>query len=79
MEDLSDLQAELGTGVTLLSDPLGRAVDAYGVRDPRGVPKDPLARPATFHVDRSGVLRDRWLAAAYRQRPDPEEILAALR
>lgn len=79
MEDLRELQEEVGPGVTILSDPLGEAVRAFGMLDERGVPRDPLARAGTFHVDRDGILRHRWVADAYRERPDPDEVVAALR
>lgn len=63
----------------ILSDPGAAAVDAFGMRDPRGIPVSPLARAGTFLVDRDGVVRHSWLGDSYRERTPPDEILARLR
>jgi peroxiredoxin len=73
--DLQALQAKLGDGVTLLSDPQGAAVDRFGMRGPRlGI-----ARAGLFHIASDGVVLQGWLPASYRHWPDPAAILAALR
>ncbi len=74
-EDLEDLQESLGTAVTLLADPDGVAVEAFGVMDPDPIPPQPLARSATFFIDQEGVVRYRWLPRDYRNRPAPDDIL----
>jgi peroxiredoxin len=73
-DELTDLQEELGQGVTLLADPSGHAVRAFGVYD-----RFDLARAATFLIDRGGRIRYRWLADNYRKRPDPDDVLAKAR
>jgi peroxiredoxin len=78
-EELADLQAALGDGVTVVADPTGEAVDAWHMRDPTPVPPRPMARAGTFLVDPKGVVRSHWLKAAYHERPEPDEILALLR
>lgn len=77
-ETLEELQAELGLAVTLLSDPEGEALGAFGMRDPAGVPHENTARAATFVIDRQGRVSRRWLAANYRKRPSADEILRHL-
>ncbi len=72
--ELAALQEDLGTGVTLLSDPDAEAVAAFGVLEKFGLP-----RAATFLIDREGRVRHRWLAENYRKRPSPEGILAKAR
>lgn len=71
---LEALQVRLGDGVTLLSDPEGKAVRAFGVLE-----KFSLPRPASFLLDREGRVTYRWLAENYRRRPPPDEILARAR
>ena len=78
-EKLQDLQEELGLGVTLLSDAEGEAIAIFGMTDPMGMPEPTVARSGTFLIDRKGSVRRRWLTTNYRQRPDPDEILAAAR
>lgn len=74
-EDLADLQEDLGTGVTLLSDPGGVAVSAFGMMDSRM----DIARSGSFLLDRQGRVKYRWLTDNYRERPAPDEILAKAR
>lgn len=73
-EKLTSLQADLGAGVTLLSDPDRKAVAAFGVLD-----KFDLPRAASFLLDREGRVSYRWLAENYRKRPLPDEILKKAR
>jgi len=78
-DDLADLQADLGDAVTLLADPEGQAVEAFGMIDPSPFPPRTLARSGTYYVDRNGQISARWLPESYRSRPDPDEVVAALR
>jgi peroxiredoxin len=71
---LAPLQEKLGDGVTLLADPEGKAVSAFGMLEGNG-----LARAATFLLDREGRVSHRWLTENYRKRPSPEDILAKAR
>lgn len=74
VEKLTSLQEDLGQGVTLLSDPEGVAIRAFGMSERFG-----LARAGSFLLDREGRVSYRWLSENYRKRPDPEEILAKAR
>lgn len=62
----------------LLSDPDHRVIDRYGLfnhEDPRG---REIAHPATYIVDREGVVRYAFVEANYRVRPENADILAEL-
>ena len=61
--------------MTLLADPDGVAVKAFGLMDPDPIPPRPLARSATYFIDREGVVRYRWFPKDYRTRPVPGDIL----
>ena len=78
-DDLSALQERLGTGVTLLADPVGEAVEAFGVLDPGPFPQRRIARSASFLVDGEGRILRRWTGSSYRQRPAPDEVLNEIR
>ena len=78
-EKLTDLQERLGDKVTLLSDPDGKAVEAFGMIDPGSMPKKGMARSGTFLLERDGTVRHSWIAETYRSRPTPDEILDRLR
>ena len=43
--------------------------------DPNSIPPRPVARSATFFIDREGVVRYRWLPKDYRNRPSARDIL----
>jgi peroxiredoxin len=77
-DTLRELQAELGLAVTLLSDPEGEALGAFGMRDPAGIPHKDTARAGTFLIDRQGRVARYWLPSNYRSRPSVDEILRHL-
>ncbi len=63
----------------LLSDPDHAVIDRYGLfnhEDPRG---REIAHPATFVIDRDGVVRYRFVEVDYRVRPTNEDVLQVLR
>jgi peroxiredoxin len=62
-------------GFVFLSDPGHRVIDRYGLLNPdgRGWP-----HPATFVIDRQGVVRWRFVEVDYRVRASNEQILEAL-
>lgn len=76
---LEELQEEIGKGVTIVSDALGTATREFGMIDPMGLPKRPLARSGSFLIDHEGKVSARWLPSAYRLRPPVDDILARLR
>jgi peroxiredoxin Q/BCP len=66
-----------GFAFALLSDPQGRAMDAFGVRHEKaGLQGEDVARPATF-VLAGGAVRWRNLTENWRARPHADEVLAA--
>ena len=87
VDDPEDLQrmvdriSEDGTGppdFPFLTDPGHAVIDRYGLfndADPRG---RQITHPATFIIDRDGVVRWRFVEVDYRVRPSNEEILEAL-
>lgn len=74
VEKLTTLQEDLGAGVTLLSDPDGVAIAAFGMSERFG-----LARAGSFLLDRNGRVSYRWLAENYRKRVSPDAILEKAR
>ena len=76
---LAELQEDLGEGITLLADPEGKAIVAFGMLDPSPVPPKPMARAGVFLISREGMIEQRWLPDRYHERADPDEILRALR
>ena len=63
----------------LLSDSDFAAIDAYDVRHPGGGMEGDIARPATFIIDRSGIIVWRDLTENWRIRVNPERLLTELR
>jgi peroxiredoxin len=59
----------------LLSDPDHSVIDRYGILNPdsRGLP-----HPATYVIDKEGIVRWRSVNVDYRFRPKAEEVLKAL-
>ena len=57
-------------------DPSAAMVGDYGVYD---VLNDGLAAPATFVIDKSGVIRWKYVAASYYDRPPTTEVLSQVK
>lgn len=73
------LAADLGLAYDLLSDTKLTVIDAYGVRHRgAGIDGQDIARPATFIIDRHGVISWRSLTNNWRIRVRPERILDEL-
>jgi peroxiredoxin len=64
----------LGLTFPLLSDRDRLAVESFGVEDV----ENGVAWPAVFVLEPGGTVRWRSLSDDYRNRPTPEDILAAL-
>ena len=60
----------------LLGDPEMKTIEAYNARDP-GNPR--IARPMTYIIDESGVIRWKFLDVRVGNRIDPDKILAELK
>jgi len=61
--------------IVFLSDPDHRVIDRYGLYNPagRGWP-----HPATFVIDRQGIVRWKFVETDFRVRASNEQILKAL-
>jgi len=69
--------ADLGLDFRILSDPDLQVIDRYDLRH-AGAPGGDIARPASFLIDRSGIVRWRDITENYRIRPHPAVILGEL-
>jgi peroxiredoxin len=67
-----------GIRFPLLVDPDSQTIDRYGVRDPIPEANGPVARPALFIVDRSGIVRFAHIGEAPDDRPALGAVLLAL-
>ena len=65
---------------SLLSDPGGRTVDAYGLRDPAyaGKETDGVPRPAVYVIDMTGRVAWAKVESDYKKRPTSGDVRAAL-
>ncbi len=61
-----------------LSDPDHAVIDRYGLFNPDAPPNRPVPHPATYVIDKRGVVRYRFVEVDYRVRPSNEDVLAAL-
>jgi peroxiredoxin len=70
--------AEDGThpGMLLLSDPEHTVIDRYGILNPDS---NGLPHPATYVIDKEGIVRWKFLEVDYRIRPTNEQVLEALK
>lgn len=71
-------EEKLGFDVTLLSDAGRQVISQYGLMHPKGHGGEDIARPATFIVDKEGVVHWVRVAQNFMVRPAPEEVLEAL-
>ncbi len=61
-----------------LSDPGHSVIGRYGLFNPDDPRGRQITHPATFIIDREGVVRWRFVEVDYRVRPGNQEILQAL-
>jgi len=80
-KDLQKISGKIsGNGVNpnliLLSDAGHKVIDRYGLLNPesRGLP-----HPATYVIDKKGIVRWKTVNVDYRVRPENEQILEALK
>ena len=80
LSDVSNVIARRYSLVYQLDDDLQAIYQRFGVDlvEHNGDDSFELPVPATYVIDRFGVIRDAFLHADYTQRARPEEILAAL-
>ncbi len=62
----------------LLSDPDHAVIDRYGLLNQQDPEARPIPHPTVFVIDRSGIVRWKFIEIDYRIRPTNEQILAAL-
>ncbi len=62
-----------------LSDPDHRVIDRYGILNPNGGRRGPLPHPATYVIDKAGVVRWLDVQTDYKIRPTNAMILDALK
>ena len=63
----------------MLSDPDHAVIDRYGLFNENAPPNRPLPHPATYVIDKDGVVRYRFVEVDYRMRPTNEDILEVLK
>lgn len=66
-------------GYTMLADPNGDINEELGIRDPQypvGSAQFGVPRPIIYILDRSGMIRARYMEPTYRTRPDLDVVLA---
>ncbi len=64
--------------VPILADPAHAVSATYGVAFQQQIHTEWSNRPASFVIDRRGILRYAHRANVYNDRPTPEELLQAL-
>jgi peroxiredoxin len=62
----------------LLSDPDHAVIGRYGLLNQQDPEARPIPHPTVFVIDRSGIVRWKFIEINYRIRPTNEMILAAL-
>lgn len=61
-----------------LTDPDHRVIDRYGLLNDADLRGRQIPHPATYVIDKEGVVRWKFLEVDYRVRPSNEEVFAAL-
>ena len=78
MVDRISADDNLAPQFPFLTDPDHQVIDRYGLfnaDDPRG---RQLTHPATYVIDREGIVRWKFVEVDYRVRPGNQDVLAAL-
>ena len=65
--------------LVMLSDPDHAVIDRYGLFKEDSPPNRPLPHPATYVIDKEGIVRYRFVETDYTMRPANEDILEALK
>lgn len=69
---------EQSIGYTMLADPNGDINEELGIRDPQypvGSAAFGVPRPTLYIIDRSGMVRARYMEPTFRTRPDLDVVL----
>lgn len=80
VQDLGKISGKISnngvhSNLLLLSDPGHTVIDRYGLLNPES---NGLPHPATYVIDKEGIVRWKTVNVDYRQRPENEQILKAL-
>jgi peroxiredoxin len=63
----------------MLRDGGHAVIDRYGIYNPESSDSRPIPHPTTLVIDREGLVRWRVTETNYQLRPEPEQIIEALR
>lgn len=78
VEELAGFAKEEKIDYAMLADPAGEINKSLGIRDhqyPVGSAAFGVPRPVLYVIDRSNVVRLRYMEPTYRTRPDPDVVL----
>ena len=78
MVDRISADDQLAPPFPFLTDDGHRVIDRYGLFNPDDPRGRQIAHPATYVVDREGIVRWKFVEVDYTARPGNEEVLAAL-
>ncbi len=57
----------------MLSDPDHKVIDLYGLLNDKA--KRPIPHPATYVIDRQGIVRWRFVEVDYTKRPSNDDVM----
>ncbi len=70
---LDKIQDKPGLDFPFLSDPDHRVIDRYGLLNEKS--KRAIPHPATYVIDRQGIVRWKFIEVDYKVRPSNEDVL----
>ncbi len=70
---LDKIKDKPGLNFPFLSDPDHRVIDRYGLLNEKS--KSAIPHPATYVIDRKGVVRWKFIEVDYKVRPSNEDVL----
>jgi len=76
---VSAYEAQTRFPFPMLLDQERSVIKAYGVWHLLGIDAFNIARPSTFLIDQRGIVRWLFVSSHQMDRPDPEQLLAAVR
>lgn len=66
-----------GDNFPMLSDPDHRVIDRYGLLNEGA--RNPIPHPATYVIDRRGIVRWKFVEVDYKLRPSNEDVMKEIR
>ncbi len=78
MVDRISMEDQSPPDFPLLSDAGHKVIDRYGLFNPNDPRGREITHPATFVIDRQGVVRWRFVEVDYKVRPTNQDILEVL-